>query len=221
MSNKTLYIVATPIGNLSDLSDRARDVLSRVSAIGAEDTRVTKKLLGSFGSKTKLVSVHEHSEESVLTAFLEIDGDLAYVSDAGTPGISDPGGKVVALARKMGITVIGIPGASALTTALSVAGFPTNRFTFLGFPPQKNGRKTYFAEVAKLEETVAFFESKHRIEKTLAELQPDRYCYLARELTKMHETHYFGTVTEVMNQLTATSQKGEYVVVLAPLNWHL
>ncbi|MDO8624646.1 MAG: ribosomal RNA small subunit methyltransferase I, partial [Candidatus Diapherotrites archaeon] len=144
---------------------------------------------------------------------------VCYVSDAGTPGVSDPGGKLVAAATRAGYGVVPIPGPSAMTAALSVAGFPTEPMTFVGFPPHKKGRKTFFAETAGRSDAVVLYESTHRIMKTLAELPQDRVAFVGRELTKLHETHYRGTVREIIAQLEQTSTKGEFVIVLAPTFW--
>ncbi|MFA6522592.1 MAG: 16S rRNA (cytidine(1402)-2'-O)-methyltransferase [Patescibacteria group bacterium] len=214
-----LYIVATPIGNLSDLTDRAKETLASVSIVLCEDTRVTKNLLDRFQIKTPTASLHQHTSQSSISNFLDdivAGNDAAYVSDAGTPGISDPGGILVSEAVKRGIVCIPIPGACAAITALSVSGFPTDRFTFLGFPPQKNGRKSYFDAIAEIEETVVFYESKYRIEKALLALPQDRLMTVSRELTKIHETVYRGTAPEILSELKEGSAKGEFVVVLAP-----
>lgn len=218
----TLFIVATPIGNLADSSTRAKETLARSAVVCCEDTRVTSKLLAAYGIRVSLKSIHQHSDDIALRDVIEVlkDGkDVSLVTDAGTPGISDPGGKLVAMAAAEGIAVSPIPGPSAVIAALSICGFPTDRFTFLGFPPQKNGRATYFAEVAEREETVVFYESTHRIMKTLDELPQDRVLMCARELTKLHETVYRGLVASVKAQLEQTSTKGEFVLVLAPKHW--
>lgn len=221
----TLFVVATPIGNLSDLSARALETFRSVDAIVCEDTRVTAKLLAHAGIKKPLVSVHQHTGalriQEVLK-LLEAGKNLALVTDAGTPAISDPGGLLVQEAvKKFGaaLTVTPIPGPSALIAALSVAGFPADEFLFLGFPPHKKGRKSYFDRVAAFDETVVFYESTHRILKTLAELEaraPSRPLVACREITKLYETTYRGTAAEVTAALNASSIKGEFVVVLAP-----
>ncbi|OGL66452.1 16S rRNA (cytidine(1402)-2'-O)-methyltransferase [Candidatus Uhrbacteria bacterium RIFCSPHIGHO2_01_FULL_63_20] len=221
----TLYVVATPIGNLSDLSDRAKRTLSSVDAVLCEDTRVTAKLLAVIGAKRTLVSLHQHSDERKLkevVARLEAGESLALVTDAGTPGISDPGGILVeAVVAALGdeARIIPIPGPSALVTALSVSGFPSDRFAFLGFPPHKKGRQTYFKELAGIETTVVLYESTHRILKTLRELEQavsKRPVVVCRELTKLHETVYRGTASEVTKRLESTSIRGEFVIVVAP-----
>jgi len=228
MSGK-LYIVATPIGNLSDISERAKATLTSVDVVLCEDTRVTGNLLSktlyesSKGStRPKLLSFHQHSDNKKISEVinrLKIGEDFALVTDAGTPGISDPGGMLVeAVTNQLPDTkIIPIPGPSAVVTALSVSGFPTDKFLFLGFPPQKKGRQAYFNRVNDSRETVAFYESTHRIEKTLTQLGEiinDRPVMVARELTKLHETLYRGTVKEVTEQLLSGSIKGEFVIVV-------
>lgn len=218
----TLYVVATPIGNLQDLSPRAREILATVNAVICEDTRVTSTLLKRMQVDTRTLSIHQHSSDSEIQNIIDTiraGDDLAYVSDAGTPNISDPGGKLVARAADAGINVVPIPGPSAILAALSVCGFPADRFLFLGFPPHKKGRNSYFEEIAMREETIVLFESKHRIEKTLSQLPQDRLMMIGRELTKLHETIYRGTAPEILDQLQSESTKGEFVIVLAPKKW--
>ncbi len=226
----TLYIVATPIGNLEDISLRAKRILSEVDLIVCEDTRVTSKLLARFEISKPLKSLHQHSDDHKLSCVAQevLDGkNVAYVSDAGTPGVNDPGGRLVQVAMEAGIPVSPIPGPSALTTAMSVCGFPTEHFTYLGFVPHKKGRQTFFKDVASRKEAVIFFESTHRLVKTLQALSETldvgrgtsdagRMIFVGRELTKMHETLYRGTATEVLAQVKATSDKGEAVVIVAP-----
>jgi 16S rRNA (cytidine1402-2'-O)-methyltransferase len=220
----TLFIVATPIGNLKDVSERALSTLSSVDVILCEDTRVTKKLLNNYKIDTEAMSYHQHSGQSKTKKIFELveDGkDLALVTDAGTPGISDPGGKLIEeLVNKFGdeLTISPIPGASAAIATLSISGFPTDNFTFLGFPPHKKGRQTFFDKLAEHKTTTVFYESTHRIFKTLAEIEsriPERKMVIGRELTKLHETIYRGTATSVTEQLESTSIKGEFVIVLS------
>lgn len=221
-SSGTLYIVATPIGNLGDVTFRARDILSSVEMICCEDTRVTAKLLVALEIKKKLVSIHEHSSERDLANVVDellAGKNIALVTDAGTPGISDPGGKLIALAAASDVVVSPIPGPSAMVAALSIAGFATEPFTFFGFPPQKKGRQTFFSMIDVIDDAVVLYESTHRIEKTLAALPQDRIGIVCRELTKLHETVYRGTVAEIREALTKTSNKGEFVIVLAPKKW--
>lgn len=219
----TLYIIATPIGNLSDLTERAKQILSEVDAILCEDTRVTGKLMSHLELEKELVSYHQHSDDSLTLKLIErLRGgqNLALVTDAGTPGISDPGGKLIEkVVFELGdyVTISPIPGANAAIAALSISGFPADEFLFLGFPPVKKGRAAYFDRIAETSSTIVFYESTHRIEKTLGELSErigDRKIVVGRELTKLHETIYRGTVTEVTEQLKATSIKGEFVLVI-------
>ena len=219
----TLYIIATPIGNLKDITLRALEILQSVDLILCEDTRVTAKLLARYDIQKSLQSYHQHSKlarTEQIFRLLEEGKNIALVSDAGTPGISDPGGMLVeAVAEKFGddVVVVPIPGANAALAALSVSGFPTDRFIFLGFPPHKKGRKTFFDEVAAREETQVFYESKHRVEKALAELATrlgDRPIVVARELTKQFETLYRGTAGECLGQLCEDKILGEFVVVV-------
>lgn len=220
MSN--LYIVGTPIGNISDLSERAKTVLQEADIVICEDTRVTQKLMQRIDADAKLLSIHQHSDDASIDHVLDmiLDGHTAaYVSDAGTPNISDPGGKLVSHAVKRDVSIIPIPGPSAITTALSVCGFPADRFTFLGFAPHKKGRQSFFQDIDSIDHTVVLYESKHRIQKALAALPQDRQAMVARELTKMHETLYRGTIEEITQQLENSSQKGEFVIILAPKNW--
>lgn len=221
-----LFIVATPIGNLEDISPRAERVLREVDVVICEDTRVTGKLLRHLGIQKQMLSYHARSStlrSGEIIELLRRGKNLALVSDAGTPAINDPGGKLVArVIRELGAsaTITPIPGPSAVATALSVAGFPAERFCYLGFPPHKKGRQTFFREIAAMPETVVFLESTHRILKALAALVesiPTREIVVMRELTKLHETIYRGTPTEVTELLKNDTIKGEFVVVIGPL----
>lgn len=220
-----LYILATPIGNLQDITKRAIETLKQVDVVLCEDTRVTGKLLHAYEISTPMQSYHQHSDAKKtkqIQAMLEEGKSLALVTDAGTPAISDPGGKLVQdlVAALPELEVIPIPGASAVIAALSISGFPADHFTFLGFPPHKKGRKTYFENLAKEKETMVFYESTHRIMKAMDGMQeniPDRKLMVGRELTKMHEQVYRGTPSEVTEQLKTSSIKGEFVVVIAPI----
>lgn len=222
MNTGTLYIVATPIGNLGDVTFRALEVLKSVDVILCEDTRVTGKLLSHYEIKTSTMSYHQHSDDKKvkeIVALLEEGKDLALVTDAGTPGVSDPGNKLVShiTCNMKHITVVGLPGASAVVTALSVSGFPTDKFTFLGFPPHKNKRKKFFSELAENKYTVVFYESSHRIGKALKDLEEvldsDRQICICRELTKKFESIYRGTIEEILEM--GISEKGEFVVVVS------
>ena len=216
-------MVATPIGNLQDMGKRAEQCLQDVDLIVCEDTRVTGKLLKSFDIQKPLASLHEHTAASQLDKILDRlrQGQrLAYVCDAGTPGVNDPGGKLVAAAFDEIIPVVTIPGPSALTAAISVCGFPMNEFVYVGFIPHKKGRETLFKHIAERAMPTIFFESTHRIEKTLAALKTvldsDRLVFVGREMTKMHEMLYRGRIDEVIRTLHDTSLKGEFVVIIGP-----
>jgi 16S rRNA (cytidine1402-2'-O)-methyltransferase len=217
-----LFIVATPIGNLQDLTARGREVLSGVKLVFAEDTRVAAKLLAHIGATPRVIALHHHTEGAAMAkaiAELESAGEAALVSDAGTPGISDPGNQFIRelLDRAMDVEITPIPGPSSITAALSICGYPTDRFRVLGFPPHKNKRNKYFDEVAATEETVVVLESVHRIKKTLQDLNrvmPDRQMMVARELTKMFETIYRGTASEIDSQISDSETRGEFVIII-------
>lgn len=218
--NNVLYIVATPIGNRGDITERAKQTLASVDIVLCEDTRVTAKLCSMLEITPTLHTFHEHTDDrkrAAIVAELVAGKSMALVTDAGTPGISDPGGMLVADAVEAGVEVVPIPGASAVTAALSVCGFPVARFTFVGFPPQKKGRETFFRELGDISHAIVLYEATHRIEKTLEALaRLDRKLCVCRELTKMHETMYRGTAKEILDQLAKTSTKGEFVIVIAP-----
>lgn len=215
-----LYIVATPLGNLGDITDRARAILGSVDVVLCEDTRVTAKLMAVLKIRPTLKTFHEHTDplhRKQIVDDLARGVSIALVTDAGTPGISDPGGFLVAEAVKAGVPVVPIPGPSAVTAALSVAGIALDRFTFMGFPPNKKGREKFFREVGEIPHAVVLYESTHRIEKTLTQLEPlNRELVVCRELTKVHETMYRGSVQKVLGDLHATSTKGEFVIIIAP-----
>lgn len=221
----TLYVVATPIGNLADLSERARNTLACVDLIACEDTRHTQKLLQHLGLAKPLLALHDHNErdriEQVQSHLLS-GRSLALVSDAGTPLISDPGYPLVQALRQQNIAVSPVPGASAVITALSVAGLPTNRFLYEGFLPHKAGaKKERLNAVIHTTATLVFYESKHRILDTLQLMKEtfgdDRQVFIARELTKAFESFYQGDFSAVMQQLQvdADQQKGEFVIVVS------
>lgn len=217
----SLYIVATPIGNLGDITFRAIETLKQVDAIVAEDTRHTRQLLAHFDIHKPLVSCEEHASETAqhkIIAMLDAGKHLAFVTDAGTPAVSDPGSRLVAKAVAAGHTIITIPGASAVTAALSISGFPADNFVFLGFLPHKKGREAFLKKVAGAKRTVVFFESTHRIGRLLEELEQlvpqDRHLIIARELTKQFETIYRGTIKNIKDQLKET--RGEFTIVVAP-----
>ncbi len=222
----TLFIVATPIGNLEDITLRALRVLGEVDAILCEDTRVTAKLLQKYAIKKPLISYHSHSKlakTEKIFALLEEGKDLALVSDAGTPCISDPGVMLVAEVRKKfkdEVKIIPIPGPSALVSALSASGLPSSEFLFLGFLPHKKGRETLFKEIADSKRTVAFYESPHRILKTLQSLEKfasEKKVVIARELTKIYEEFISGTATELLAHFEShkESVRGEFVVMVS------
>ena len=220
----TLYIVATPIGNLSDLSTRAREVLSEVSAICAEDTRHTKSLLQAFSIDKPLIALHEHNEADIawkLVERLKTGDSLALVSDAGTPLVSDPGYRLVREVRAAGFPVSPIPGACAAIAALSVAGIPSDRFCFEGFLPAKSsGRRERLQNLAREPRTLVFYESSHRIEESLVDLVAifgaEREAVIGRELTKLFETvlgDSLGSLLEKVQQ-DENQRKGEFVIVV-------
>lgn len=215
----TLYVVATPIGNLSDISQRAIEILSTVLTVAAEDTRVSRKLLNHIGVSTRLESLHEHTSPERLQALVEkLElGDMAVVSDAGTPGISDPGSALVAAAVEAGHDVIPIPGPSAIVSALSITGWSFDRFLFLGFLPRKKNEQLATLENASQEPgPVVAYESPHRIKATLENINDtfaDRQLVICRELTKFYEETFRGTAAEAIAHFN-TQPKGEFVVVI-------
>lgn len=226
-SSGILYIVATPIGNLEDITLRALRVLKEVDCILCEDTRTTKKLLDKYDIHTKTMSYHAHStnaKESAIIRLLTEGQNLALVSDAGTPCISDPGVLLVAnIYKELGddAHVVPIPGASALISSLSASGVSAANFTFLGFLPHKKGRATIFKEIAQAENAIVFYESTHRIMKTLLSLDEtigERHIVIAREVTKQFEEFVRGTPKEVLKHFTSNNEKqrGEFVVIVAP-----
>lgn len=221
----TLFIVATPIGNLEDLSTRARRVLSEVALIAAEDTRHSAKLLHMIGCSTPMLSLHEHNEvhrTEELLSRLRQGLDIALISDAGTPLISDPGFSLVNTLTMQGIRVVPIPGACAAIAALSVSGLPTDRFVFEGFLAAKSSkRRERLRELLKEERTLVFYEAPHRCEETLEDMAAvfgaERKIAICRELTKLHETCYYGTLAELAMRAKSDSDlsRGELVLVVA------
>ena len=219
-----LYVVATPIGNLEDLTLRALRILQEAHAIACEDSRVTSNLLQHFQIEKKpLIAVHQHTSDNGLAKVRErvAAGErVAYVSDAGTPGVNDPGGKLVAGMLEAGLKVEAVPGCSALTAAISVCGFPMERFRYVGFIPHKNGKQSLLKAIAADEDPCLFFESTHRIMKTLEALKlsygEERLIFVGRELTKKFETLYRGTIDEVLAALQASDTRGEFVIITAP-----
>ncbi len=232
------YIVATPIGNLGDITLRAVETLRSVDLILCEDTRETKKILEKYNINKPMISYHAHSKltkTDKIFKLLEAGKNLALVSDAGTPGISDPGALLVSKIKehfnsarqglaennlRHGVDVIPIPGVTALITALSASGLPTHEFTFLGFLPHKKGRETLFKEIRNAKRTMVFYESPHRILKTLESLKkfcPDKKVCIARELTKIYEEFKTGTPFEVLEyfQNNKEKQRGEFTVIVS------
>ena len=219
----TLYLVATPIGNLEDLSPRAQRILSEVELIAAEDTRHSKRLLDHYDIKTPMTSYHGHSSQGKIEALVRelAEGkNMALISDAGTPGISDPAYSLVQAALAAGVQIVPIPGASAVITALMASGLPTDKFVYLGFIPAKKGRETLFKSLIDEERTTVLYESPHRLLKTLEQMEkflgPDRKIVLARELTKMHETFHRGTIAELNAEFKKQAPRGEFVLLVAP-----
>ena len=219
------YVVATPIGNLEDITYRAVRVLSEVDLILCEDTRVTINLLNKYGINKPTMSYHSQSKLSKIDKILELINEgkiLALVSDAGTPTISDPGSVLVSKIREVypDMEIIAIPGASALVSALSVSGLPSSEFVFLGFLPHKKGRETLFKEISEMKRTVVFYESPHRIMKTLDSLKKyvgDRKVVIAREISKIYEQIVSGSSTEVEQYFLNNQDKvrGEFVVLIS------
>lgn len=226
----TLFVVATPIGNLEDLTPRARQTLEAVDFIAAEDTRHTGRLLSHFGVKTRLLALHDHNERELVDSVIEalVQGQsVALVSDAGTPLVSDPGYRLVRAAHRRGIVVSPIPGASAVTAALSVAGLPTDRFCFEGFlPAKKKARRDFLGGLSSESRTMIFYESVHRIEASFEDLVlafgAGRAAFLGRELTKLYEQCIHGSLGELRDQIGdgAITAKGEFVIVVAGTTEH-
>jgi 16S rRNA (cytidine1402-2'-O)-methyltransferase len=223
----TLSVVATPIGKLADITLRALDTLKQADAIACEDTRVTAKLLARYDIKKPLLIFHAQSGRHASTRIIKMLAEgkrIALVTDAGTPGISDPGSALVREVRntlKEDVRIETIPGPSAVTAALSIAGVPTDEFTFLGFLPHKKGRQTLFQEIANTDRTVVFYESPHRIQKALASLtdvlEEGRRVIVLRELTKIYESFVEGSAAEVTTHFTdhPDQVRGEFVVIVS------
>jgi len=222
MDKGTLYIVATPIGNLGDITLRAQDILKQVDVVAAEDTRRSGLLLKHYGIKTRLLSYHEYSGEKKddkVIALLLAGKDVALISDAGTPLVSDPGYPVVRAAREAGINVVGIPGACAAITALSAAAAGDGRFVFWGFLDSKSaGRKKQLVKIAETGLTAVLYESPHRILATLKDILEvcgeQTKVVVARELTKMHEEYYYGSAGEAVEKYRQEEPRGEFVLIL-------
>ena len=226
----TLYLVTTPIGNLEDITLRALRVLRECSLIATEDTRTTGRLLAHFGIDKPLLSYFEHNKLTRLDRLLDAVevGDVALVSEAGTPVLSDPGYELVSAAIERGLSVVPIPGPSALTAALSIGGLPTDRILFLGFLPRKGGdRRRVLTEAADASATLALFEAPHRMQATLADaveiLGADRRCAVCREMTKLHEEIWRGSLADALSEWRTREPRGEFTLVIAgappPLRW--
>jgi len=221
----TLYLVATPIGNLEDMTLRGLHILESVPLIAAEDTRHTLKLLTHFGLRRPLVSLHAHNEARQLQTILGRlqQHDIALVSDAGTPALSDPGVRLVSAAVAAGFPVVPIPGPSAVLAALVTSGLPTNQFTFLGFLPRKRGElERLLRETGEAKRTFVFFESPHRLVKTLAIMASalgPRSLVVAREITKVHEEFVRGTPATLLTHFEKSPPRGELTVVVAGSDW--
>jgi 16S rRNA (cytidine1402-2'-O)-methyltransferase len=224
-----LYVVATPIGNLADLTERARAILGGVDLIACEDTRTTGGLLTRLGFQKALFPYHEHNEVEAaekLAEQLVAGKSIAVVSDAGTPALSDPGFRVVRACRRRGLPVVPVPGPSALTAVLSASGLPTNGFLYVGFLPAKSAaRVAFFQKYRTFEYTLALYESCHRIDKAVNELVSTlgdaRVICVAKEVTKLHEAFFVGPAAEVRERLAKASLKGEFVLLIAPQDFEL
>jgi 16S rRNA (cytidine1402-2'-O)-methyltransferase len=224
-----LYVVATPIGNRGDLSERARAILGAVDLVACEDTRTTGRFFAALGIHRPLTAYHEHNEVAMaeqLVDLLAAGRSIAVVSDAGTPGLSDPGFRVVRACRRRGLPVVPVPGPCAVIAALSASGLPTHRFLYAGFlPPKTSARRAFFEKHRDFEATLALYESCHRIAAALddlvATLGPDRVTCVAKEITKMHETFLVGRAGDLAARLPSLSLKGEFVLLIAPADFIL
>lgn len=224
-----LYVVATPIGNLADLTERARAILGAVDLVACEDTRTTGALLTRLGFRKDLVAYHEHNETEAaerLADQVAAGKSVAVVSDAGTPALSDPGFRLVRACRRRSLPVVPVPGPSALTAVLSASGLPTNGFLYVGFlPPKSAARVTFFEKYRNFDYTLVLYESCHRIDKAVDEivatLGAARVICVAKEVTKLHETWLVGPVAEVQARLAKISLKGEFVLLIAPADFAL
>jgi len=218
-----LYVIATPIGNLKDITLRALEVLGGVDFILCEDTRVARKLLSHYNISKPLISYHEHSRQKVYDKIADILSEgknTALLSDAGTPGISDPGARLVDFVRRElpEVCIMAVPGPSALTAAASIAGINMDKFLFLGFPPHKKGRKTFFENIKDSDVPVVFYESPHRIKRAFKDMDSamggNKEIIVARELTKIYEEVWRGTVAEAKDYFQDEKQRGEFVVIV-------
>ncbi|BET68195.1 16S rRNA (cytidine(1402)-2'-O)-methyltransferase [Opitutales bacterium ASA1] len=225
----TLYVVATPIGNLADLTERAAALLCSVQLVACEDTRTTRVLLDRIGARPETVAYHEHNEQTMATRLADriaAGASVAVVSDAGTPGLSDPGFRIVRECRRRGLAVVPVPGPNALLALLCSAGLPTNAFFFAGFLPARTAaRRTFLERYRDFPHTIALYESCHRIAAFLDEiaevLGATRVVAVGKELTKRHETILAGPVAEVRSRLASLAIKGEFTVLIAPEDYGL
>jgi 16S rRNA (cytidine1402-2'-O)-methyltransferase len=223
--NGILYIVSTPIGNLKDITLRALETLEAVDFILCEDTRITSRLLNHYNISKKLISFNAVSEKKKIPnviARIKSGDNCALVSDAGTPSISDPGVRLISEAIKEQIDIVPVPGTSAVITALTICGLPTDSFIFEGFLPQKKGRQKKLKELAEEKRTIILYESTYRIKKLVDELVeyiPDRYIVVCRELTKKFEETWRGYPNEIKEVIDEKISKGEFVVVISPKDW--
>jgi len=224
-----LYVVSTPIGNLADLSARARAILGSVDVVACEDTRTTGALLARMGVRRELVSYHEHNETEAaerLAGAIAAGRSVALATDAGTPGMSDPGFRVVRACRRRALPVVPVPGPVAFAAVLSASGLPTNGFLFAGFlPPRASARLAFLAGHREFEYTIALYESCHRIAKAMddivASLGPGRVVCVAKEVSKVHETFWVGAAGDVRDRLAKASLKGEFTLLIAPARYGL
>ena len=223
-----LYIVSTPIGNLKDISYRAIEILSKVDIIACEDTRVTKKILSHYNIQSKLITYNNINENRIYTKIaksLKNDTDIALVSDAGTPCISDPGYKIVNFSLMDNIEVVSVPGASSVHAAISISGLPSENYFFQGFLPKKKGRKTKFEYLNTLDCTVLIFESPKRIKKTLNDINlymGNRIISICKEMTKLYEKVYFGKLNEIIQTFDKIENpKGEFVILIAKNGYNI
>lgn len=222
MVNGKIIFVATPIGNLGDISDRAREVLQSADIVACEDTRVGGKLLKHLNIKKPLISLHQHSDDGKIRQIIretEIGKTIVYLSDSGTPGISDPGQKLAYIARDSGVEIVPLPGPSALTAAVSVCGLVVKEFYFAGFLPKKKGRETKLKELANLSVPIVIYESAPRIARTLGDIKKHfghgSELFIAREMTKKFEEYWGGNIDEAINGLYTHTVKGEFVLIVS------
>ena len=224
----TLYIISTPIGNLGDITYRALDILKTIDFLGCEDTRVTKKLLNHYKISSNLFSYNDINEKPMVQKLIDRlnnNENIGLVSDAGTPGISDPGYRLVNACHLNNINVVSIPGASSVIASLSISGLPTDNFYFCGFLPKKKGRKTKFEFLLSIKGTIIIFESPYRVLKTLSDIYDymgNRVISVCKELTKIHEKVSLGNVKDVMNQFDDKNKlKGEFVILISKEGYKL